>query len=255
MSCLKIGFQNWVNKANSTILWQVKLCAPACVPLQVIKRLQVETSQTLPRYCLFCKIKNPGSFFYFCLCNDIQELDYFLCLITLSIYIYARKNWYLPSLGMSVLPSCYVSLTALPSCYVSLTAQPPCYVSLTPLTSCYVSLTALPSCYVSLTALPPCYVSLTALPSCYVSLTALPPCYVSLTPSIMLCQSYPPTAMLCQSYPYYHAMSVLPPKPSAQHHAKLYHPTLLLHQSYCPTIMLCQSYRQICDSSSFTLSK
>ena len=87
MSCLKIGFQNWVNKANSTILWQVKLCAPACVPLQVIKRLQVETSQTLPRYCLFCKIKNPGSFFYFCLCNDIQELDYFLCLITQSIYM------------------------------------------------------------------------------------------------------------------------------------------------------------------------
>lgn len=38
MICLKISFQNWVNKANSTILWQVKLCAPACVPLQVIKR-------------------------------------------------------------------------------------------------------------------------------------------------------------------------------------------------------------------------
>ena len=64
------------------------LCTSVCATAgNKTTKLQVETSQTLPRYCLFSKIKNTGFFFYFCLCNDIQELGYFLRLITQSIYM------------------------------------------------------------------------------------------------------------------------------------------------------------------------
>ena len=155
------------------------LCTSMCATAgNKTTKLQVETSQTLPRYCLFSKIKNIRSFFYYCLCNDIQELGYFLRLITQSIYMPGKFGIcqvlvcqsYPPA--MSVLLPYHHAMSVLLPYHHAMSVLLPYHhaMSVLPLLSSYVSLN------------PPYHHATSVLLPYHYAIAALPP-----------------TAMLCQS--------------------------------------------------------